>query len=134
MVEELDLLEARALLATGQAAASAEILARLDDSIAQLDREFAEAEFFDTRGGFERVRRGIEQLITDYGKNNIEGRERVEELRTAAMAQLEAIDATTHGAMVKRLDDLAKAFRDAGELGLAELVEGYKERHLGADR
>jgi hypothetical protein len=117
--------------ALGQATAlRAELLAQLDAAVAELQRELVQARYFDTRGGFERVKAGVEQLIADYGEDNMEGRD-LEELRTAAAARLQQLDQAEEAATRARLEQLGKALRGAGLAGLAGLVEDYTRRQLG---
>lgn len=108
-----------------------EILARLDDAIAELRSEYSEARFFDTRGGFERVVRGVDRLHELYGENNMQDRSAAAALREQASDRLAALDAAEQEALRERFENLGTAFSEAGQPGLAKLVQDYVERHLG---
>ncbi len=110
-----------------------EILAGLDDRVAALQRDLNEAEFFDTRGGFARVRAGVERLHELYGEAPMQARPVAAELRDKANARLAALDAEQQGAELERLQALANAFTKAGQPELAKLVADYTENHLSAE-
>ena len=106
----------------------AQIAARLDDQLAELQREFDEAQFFDTRGGFERVARGVDRLTELYGEATLATRPLASQLHEGASTRLAALDAERQKAEEQRLDELAAAFKAAEQPGLAKLVEDYKQR------
>lgn len=103
----------------------ANLLTAQADGVAALAHDLDEAEFFDTRGGFERVVTGLDELVALYGENNVEGAEAIAELRKRAKARLDTLDAAARGAEQARLQALAKAFTDAQQPGLAKLIQDY---------
>ncbi len=118
-----------ALLAEAQGLRT-RLLTAQADAVAALAKDFDEAEFFDTRGGFERVVTGLDELIALYGEGNLEGGAAITELRDKAQARLAALDAAVLAAQQKRLADMAKAFTDAQQPALAKLVLDYVKQHL----
>jgi len=106
----------------------AQILATQAESLGALQKDLGEATFFDTRGGFQRVASGVDELVSLYGENNIEDFTGVQTLRAAAQQRLAEIDAAQHGAERERLDKLAKAFEAAQQVGLAAVVQEYAKR------
>lgn len=101
--------------------------------IATLQQDLDQAGFFDTRGGYERVRAGVDDLIEVYGEHNVEGLAEVQGLRTRASDRLAAFDQRTHEPERERLDRLAGAFESANDEKLAQLaqmVRKYIDEHL----
>lgn len=116
----------------GQAAAlRSEILAGQAAMLARLQKDLDQASFFTTRGGFERVALGVEALVRLYGEANVQDSAAVQALRDAAKKQLAAIDGESHGQQRLRLQLLAKAFGEASQPGLAQIVQRYIDTHLG---
>jgi len=109
----------------------AEILAGQAVTLAALQKDLEEASFFTTRGGFERVVLGADELAQHYGENNLEDPKALAELREAAKAKLAAIDGQDHGQQRTRLSMLAKVFTETQQTGLAQLVQRYIDKHLG---
>ena len=101
------------------------------DTVKQLQTDLGEAEFFDTRGGFQRVVLGVEDLFTLYGEKNLDDLAAVQALRQQAQARLAAIDGAQQGSQRQSLEALAKALGDAQQTGLAGVVQDYVKRHLG---
>ncbi|MCB9887287.1 MAG: FHA domain-containing protein [Planctomycetes bacterium] len=108
----------------------AQLLTAQADAVVALGKDFDEAEFFDTRGGFERVVAGLDELVALYGKGNLEGAEAIAELRGKAQARLDALDAAVRGPQQARLTAMAKAFTDAQQPALAKLVQDYVKQYL----
>lgn len=108
-----------------------EILAGQADVLRRLQQELDDSAFFDTRGGFERVVLGIDDLVGAYGEQNLEDAAGVAALRERAAARLRALGAAEAGVQRQRLEALGKAFQAAGQAGLAALVDGYWRRHFG---
>lgn len=111
----------------------AEILTAQADAIRSLQQDLDESLFFDTRGGFERVVLGIDEVVALYGEANLEDAESARSLRERASQRLQEIDGARQGAEKQRLEALAKAFGAAQQPGLAKVVEAYVARHLAAD-
>ncbi len=95
----------------------------------KLQDDLEQATFFTTRGGFERVVSGVDELMQLYG-DNLEDKKTPSALRAAAQTQLDAIVGRSHEAQRTRLDLLAKSFRSAQQEGLASLVQKYIDQHL----
>jgi uncharacterized membrane-anchored protein YjiN (DUF445 family) len=107
-----------------------ELLAAQGEALRELQQDLDEAVFFDTRGGFERVVRGIDDLVARFGEANLEDAAGTLALRERAETRLQAIDAAEVGVRRQRLQDLAKAFADSQQTGLAQVVESYVQQHL----
>ncbi len=103
----------------------ADLLSAQADAVAALARDLDEAAFFDTRGGFERVVAGAEELVQRYGEHNLEGRAALRELEQQAKARLAELDAAARKAQRANLEAMAQAFRDAQQTALADLVQNY---------
>lgn len=99
-------------------------------SVQQLRQDLDRAEFFDTRGGFERVVRGLDDLVARHGEHNLEDGTAVLELRQRATARLAALDAARIDAETQRLRELAAAFAESDQKALARVVEQYVQQHL----
>lgn len=108
----------------------AELLAAQAAALAALGRDFEEAVFFSTRGGFERVVQGVGELRRLYGEHNLEDRAAVDSIHERAAARLRAIDGELQDRQRARLQSLAQAFGDARQPGLQALVQQYLDRHL----
>ncbi len=110
-----------------------QILAAQGDVQKTLQKDLAEASFFNTRGGFERVVQGADQLVALYGQQNLEDAAAVETLRKDAQQRLTAMDAAQHDTERARLEALGKALEGAQQTGLAGVVKDYAKRHLGGN-
>ncbi|HEB53826.1 MAG TPA: hypothetical protein ENI87_11290 [bacterium] len=97
---------------------------------AQLRRDLEEANFFETRGGYERVASGVDELIALYGEQNVEDLAGLERLRATARERLQALDRAALAPQRQRLTALADAFADAGQTELEKIVRSYVARHL----
>jgi len=107
-----------------------EILEEQAAEVATLQEDLEEAEFFSTRGGFERVASGVDELVTLYGEHNFEDLAGIRALQSKANERLVAIDQATHGVQRERLKVLAEAFGSANEAALQKIVTDYIARHL----
>ncbi len=107
-----------------------QLLATQAESLRQLQQDLDEAEFFDTRGGFERVVRGIDEVVARFGEGNLEDAAGALALRERARTRLQAIDAAEVDVRRQRLLELAKAFVDSQQGALAKVVETYVQQHL----
>lgn len=94
----------------------------LADRVRQLRADLEEAAFFDTRGGFARVVEGIDELVRVYGEHNLEDAAAVQAERATAAARIAELDAARNGEAERRLQELARLFREAGQEDLAGLV------------
>ena len=72
----------------------------------------------------------MEQLISLYGKHNIEDLAGVEALHQKAAERLTALDRATFEVQRKRLGELADAFASAQQTALQKMVSDYVARHL----
>jgi hypothetical protein len=108
----------------------AELLAVQARLVGELQRDLEQATFFTTRGGFERVVRGVDELVQRYGENNLEDAAVPTALRDAARGKLAQLDAQSHDEQRKRLQSLEQAFREGNQEGLAQLVQRYREQYL----
>ncbi|MBL9078614.1 MAG: FHA domain-containing protein [Planctomycetes bacterium] len=107
-----------------------QVLAAQSAELQQLQVDLDEAAFFDTRGGFARVVRGLDDVVARYGEANLEDAAAVAALRERAVARLRTIDAAAVAAEAQRLRDLSQAFADQNQPGLAKVVMTYVEQHL----
>ncbi|MEC8653846.1 MAG: FHA domain-containing protein [Planctomycetota bacterium] len=108
----------------------AQVLAGQAASARQLQRDFEQAGFFDTRGGYERVLEGVDEILALYGEANVEDLAALEALREKASARLLAFDRTTYSEQRERLQALAAAFGAVSEAALQKMVEDYISKHL----
>lgn len=108
----------------------AELLGAQSQRLQALQKDLEVASFFSTRGGFERVVLGVDEMIQLYGEHNLEDKATPMALRQAAAEKLAAIDGKNHGAQRARLDQLSKAFQAAAQEDLAKLVQEYVQRNL----
>lgn len=116
----------------GQALAlAAETMASQATMLRDLQRDFEEAAFFSTRGGFERVALGVDDVVALYGERNLGDAKATTALRDAARAKLAELDAATAAQQRQRLQALAQAFADAQQDGLSRIVREYIQKNLG---
>lgn len=106
-----------------------ELKSQLEAQLAQLRSDFEEAGFFDTRGGFERVLRGIDAVLQGYGKANLDDEAALMQLRAAALQQLQQLDAARTADRRARLQQLADSLHQSQEPQLEQLVRDYLEQH-----
>lgn len=118
------------VLSQGQALRT-EIQANQASVLRRLQQDLDEAAFFDTRGGFERVALGVDELVTLYGEQNLEDAAGAMALRERATLRLRELDSTQSGVQRQRLEALHLSFVAAGQKGLATLVASYRDRHFG---
>ena len=112
-----------------------EILASQGDALRRLHQDLDESTFFDTRGGFERVVQGVDEVLELYGEHNLEESvAAARDLRERAAKRLAELDAANSGVQKQRLEQMAKAFTDARLPGLAELVTEYTQRTFAGPR
>lgn len=107
-----------------------EILEAQSAQVATLQRDLEEAEFFTTRGGFDRVASGVDELIALYGEHNVEDLAGVLALQAKAKERLVAVDQATYEVQRTRLIALAEAFSSVQQQALKKLVTDYIARHL----
>ncbi len=108
----------------------ADILSEQGAALRKLQKELEEADFFDTRGGFERVVDAVDGLRERYGEANVEDLPAARALRGRAEERLAAFGRTMFRAKRERLKMLADAFGDAQQPALQKLVQDYIARHL----
>lgn len=109
----------------------AELMAAQTRAVRRLQADLDEAQFFNTRGGFERVAFGVDSLKSIYGDRNLDAPAALDALRTAALERLQALDDGNRGAERARLEQLTKVFAEAQQPVLAKWIEDYMARHLG---
>lgn len=107
-----------------------EILEDQSAQVAVLQKDLEEAEFFTTRGGFDRVASGVEQLVALYGEHNVADLAGARALQAKAKQRLVAVDQATHEVQRTRLIALAEAFGSVQEPALQKIVTDYITRHL----
>ncbi|MEQ1632286.1 MAG: FHA domain-containing protein [Planctomycetota bacterium] len=103
----------------------------VQERLRQLAIELEDAEFFDTRGGFQRVVAEIDRLFLIYGKNNVEDPQGMADMRGRAEARLVQLDSQRASETQKRLQAMAAAFDAAQQAGLANLVRSYVTQRFG---
>lgn len=118
------------MLAQAQAQRS-QLLAAQAEACKRLQDDLAEAAFFDTRGGFQRVALGVDELLARYGERNVEDLPLAQRLREQASQRLQAMESAEHDSQRERLQAIAKALEGAQQQGLAAVVQDYVKRHLG---
>ena len=95
------------------------------DRLQALAVDLDEAEFFDTRGGFQRVITGIDRLLQTYGADGLPDAQGTQTMRARAAQRLAQLDGQRAQDMRLRLELMAKAFDEAKQPGLANLVRDY---------
>ncbi|HZN39079.1 MAG TPA: FHA domain-containing protein [Planctomycetota bacterium] len=110
----------------------AALLAGQAESLRGFQQDLDEASFFMTRGTFDRVARGVDQVIQLFGEHNLEDAEAAKALRDRARESLQQIDAADQAKQRERLADVAKAFHASKQQGLADVIQKYIERYLPA--
>jgi pSer/pThr/pTyr-binding forkhead associated (FHA) protein len=97
----------------------------LDAAAAQqrkLQADLESAEFFTTRGGFERVVAGVDALLQSHGEANLPELAQLKALRERASTRLQTLDAAVADERKARLQALADSFKRAGQPELERLV------------
>ena len=87
------------------------LLAAQAESLRAFQQDLDEASFFMTRGTFERVARGVDQVIQLYGEHNLEDAAAAKALRDRALERLQQIDGAERGAQRERLLKLVDALK-----------------------
>ncbi|MEC7584431.1 MAG: FHA domain-containing protein [Planctomycetota bacterium] len=108
----------------------AKINEELGEELARIGKDLEEAQFFDTRGGFERVVRHLDALQALYGEHNLTDPESVARLREQAASQLAVLEGRRGEKVRERLELMASAFELQQRKGLAELVRDYIAQYL----
>jgi hypothetical protein len=111
-----------------------EVLSQQSETLRALQRDLDEAAFFSTRGGFERVALGVDELIALYGERNLGDAAATTALREQARSKLAAIDALSADQQRMRLRAMERAFGESRQPGLAKLVQEYIGKNLGTER
>ena len=106
-----------------------EILADMEQRIAALREDAADASFFRSRDGFLRVRLGIAELIRIYGAEHLPQVEALQQLSSEMENGMQILDSFARAEHVQRLQLLEEAFRSSTQDGLADLVQDYLKRH-----
>ena len=88
-------------------------------------KDLDEAEFFDTRGGFQRVVAEIDRLLMSYGDDGLPDAQSAKAMRDRSQQRLSQLDGQRAQDMRQRLELMAKAFEEAKQPGLANLVRDY---------
>lgn len=107
------------------------LLGELGKSVAELQREGANARYFNARSGFIRVATGIEALVARFGEQHIPQIEELRTLREQMNQGLTALNTAAGQDHRRRLDVFAEALDEAGS-GLAGVVRDYVKRHYAA--
>ena len=102
----------------------------LGEELARIAKDLEEAQFFDTRGGFERVVRQLDSLHSLYGGHNLTDPQNVTDLRQQAAGQLAVLEGRRAEKVRERLELMASAFELQQRAGLAELVRDYIAQYL----
>jgi hypothetical protein len=108
-----------------------QVLAGQADELKRLQADLADASFYDTRGGFERVLAGVAALKQAYGERNLADAEACAALETQAGQRLAALVHDAEEQQVQRLDQLAKVLEPA-QPGLSRIVASYLARRRAA--
>jgi hypothetical protein len=107
-----------------------ELQAAVAEQVRVLGVSLDEAEFFSTRGGFDRVVRGLDAVTSIYGEQNLPDAPAVLALRKRAADRLAQFDLQRAAEERERLQLMAKAFEQAQRPVLAALIRDYITRHL----
>lgn len=107
------------------AARRGELQQRAQDRLQQLAKDLDEAEFFDTRGGFQRIVAEIQRLLGSYGEDHMPDSKGALAMLARAQERLAQLDGQRAQDARTRLTAMAKAFEEAQQPGLAKLVRDY---------
>jgi hypothetical protein len=108
----------------------AQILANQAAMLRRLEQDLDESLFFDTRGGFERVVQGVDELVSLYGDENLDARDQIMALRERANSRLIQIDGAREEQERERLQTLAQVFKAANRPDIGTLIDNYVARYL----
>lgn len=98
---------------------------RAQDRLQQLAKDLDEAEFFETRGGFQRIVAEIQRLVGSYGEEHMPDAKGALAMLARAQERLAQLDGQRAQDARARLTAMAKAFEEAQQPGLAKLVRDY---------
>jgi hypothetical protein len=108
-----------------------QLLGEQVDRLRLLQAELAEASFYDTRGGYQRVLAGADQLVASYAEHNLEDSAALAALRTTATERLQRMDDAQRAVERSRLEALVAALEGGQQRELARVVQDYVQRQLG---
>jgi pSer/pThr/pTyr-binding forkhead associated (FHA) protein len=113
---------------------SLELRASLEDALAarlqRISDDLEEAQFFRTRGGYQRVLSDLQSVREIYFEHNLPDAAAVAALQQGAEASLQTLELERSGPLRARLEAMAKAFDEADKKDLARLVRDYMTNHL----
>jgi hypothetical protein len=108
-----------------------ELQAVVAEKLRAIGADLDEAEFFSTRGGFERAVRDIDEVRQTYGEQNLPDPQAVAAMQKRAADRLQQIDGQRAADEKQRLLQMATCFEQAQKTDLAKLVKDYVQQHLG---
>src|SRR5262249_54343805 len=94
-----------------------------------ISADLDEADFFSTRGGFERVVRDLDEMRQTYGVQNLPAEQGVAAMQKRAGDRLQQIDGQRSAEEKQRLQQMATSFEQAQKPDLAGMVKDYVQRH-----
>ena len=106
----------------------ADLLTALGERFEKVGADLVEARFFDTRNSYDRVRRDLDRLLSDYGEHNIPEAERFATMREEVAGKLGTIDAQARAGRIQELDQLATLLEQNRQQELGALVRAQLER------
>ncbi|GDY01685.1 hypothetical protein LBMAG49_10140 [Planctomycetota bacterium] len=107
-----------------------DLQAEIAEIVRQLGKDLDDAEFFSTRGGFDRSARGLEDLRRRFSEANLPDPAVIELLYARATDHLAKLDQQRSAEERERLQRMAESFDQAQKAALAKLVREYVTRHL----
>lgn len=105
-----------------------ELLGVLGREVEALKRDGAAARFFDARNGYQRVARGVEQLLETYGQSHVPQLAELQALAASMRSGIERLDQEAGAEHRAYLNDLANALDDGGSPALGAAVTDYIRR------
>jgi hypothetical protein len=106
-----------------------ELQAIVAERLRAIGADLDEADFFSTRGGFERVVRDLDEVRQTYGAQNLPDAQAVAAMQQRAADRLQQIDGQRAADEKQRLMQMATCFEQAQKPDLAGLVKDYVQRH-----
>ena len=107
----------------------AELNAALNERLEEIAADYREAEFFRTRGGYQRVDAELRALLAEYGEQNVPEIDVVRARLGQIAEAVAALDAERAEGAVANLRALAGLFEQSGQSDLQALVTDYLQRN-----
>jgi hypothetical protein len=102
------------------------------ERVAYLEAELANAVYFESLGGYSRIRSELQSLVRVYGQEQLLDPEKVATMLTKVEAAIGRIEAEEGGVARQKLQTLAGVYGKAGSAELVALINQYIKDYLPA--